>query len=77
MVMITEHQVKQWMRQRIAAGRCDTAASLAREFLNEHQIRDVLDPNFTRVINAGFALAAEIAQQKTGLAEEKFYHDFS
>jgi len=75
--MITEHEVKQWMRQRIAGGHYDTAASLAREFLNEHQIRDVLDPNFTRVINAGFSLAAEIAQQKTGSTEEIFYPDYS
>ena len=61
--MVTEEAVLQWMRKRLASGRYDTAASLAREFLNEHRICDVLDPDFTCVMNAGFKLAPEIAGQ--------------
>jgi hypothetical protein len=75
--MITEEMVTHWMRQRIAAGNYGTAASLAREFLDEHRICDVLDPDFDCVINAGFSLAPEIAQQKKGGSEEKFYYEYS
>lgn len=60
--MITETTIKNWMRQRLAEGSCDTAAGLAREFLEEHNIRDVLSPDFSRVIDAGFSLAPEIAR---------------
>lgn len=60
--MVTEERVLQWMRKRLESGHYDTAAALAREFLNEHQIRDVLDPDFVCVMEAGFKLAPEIAQ---------------
>lgn len=59
--MITEDHVLKWMRERIAEGHFDTAASLSREFLEAHNIHDVLDPDFSRVINVGFRLAPEIA----------------
>lgn len=61
--MVTEDSVIKWMRQRIATGQFDNAASLAREFLEEHRISDVLSPDFARVINAGFTLAPEIAHK--------------
>jgi len=61
--MMTEDKVLQWMRRRIAEGNFDTAASLSREFLDEHNIHDVLDPDFSRVIDVGFRLAPEIAEQ--------------
>ena len=61
--MITEDAVLKWMRQRIAVGQYDTAASLAREFLDEHNIHDVLDPDFTCVMDVGFRLAPEIAEK--------------
>lgn len=60
--MINESVIKNWMRQRLAEGTCDDAASLAREFLQEHQIRDVLSPDFAKVMDVGFSLAPEIAQ---------------
>jgi hypothetical protein len=68
--MITEEAVTHWMRQRIVSGNYDTAASLAREFLEKHHICDVLDPDFDRVINAGFSLAPEMAQHK-GIGTEE------
>ncbi len=61
--MITEDKILHWMRRRIAKGHFDTAASLSREFLDEHNIRDVLDPDFSRVMDVGFRLAPEIAEQ--------------
>jgi hypothetical protein len=60
--MISETMIKDWMRQRLAAGQCDSAAELAREFLEEHQIRDVMSPEFGRVMDVGFSLAMEFAQ---------------
>jgi len=63
--MITEDTILQWMQRRIDSGRYDTAASLAREFLDEHNIRNVLDPDFARVIDVGFRLAPTIAEKKT------------
>lgn len=61
--MMTEDRILKWMRQRIDAGRYDTAASLAREFLDEHNIHDVLSPDFMRVMDVGFRLAPEIAKK--------------
>ncbi len=63
MPTLTEDAVLKWMRRRIAAGQYDTAASLAREFLGEHNIHDVLDPDFACVMDVGFRLAPEMAQQ--------------
>jgi|LAHU01.1.fsa_nt_gb hypothetical protein len=59
--MITEQAIKNWMRQQLAEKQYDNAAALAREFLEQHQIRDVLSPEFNRVISVGFELAPEIA----------------
>ena len=75
--MITEEMVTHWMRLRIAAGNYDSAASLAREFLDEYHISDVLDPDFDCVINAGFSLAPEIAQQKKTAPVEPYYNEYS
>ena len=72
MHMITEEVVKDWMRQRMTSGNYDSAASLARDFLDEHQICDVMDPAFMCVINAGFSLAPEMAQQK-----DRVFYEFS
>ncbi|MEN6308346.1 MAG: hypothetical protein ABFD91_11365 [Anaerohalosphaeraceae bacterium] len=60
--MITEETVIQWMRQRLVNGQVDSAAELAGEFLQTHHIRDVLSNEFASVINAGLALAPEIAR---------------
>jgi hypothetical protein len=65
--MVTKESVTQWMRQRIADGNYDTAASLAREFLDQHQIHDVLSPDFDCVIKVGFSLATEIAEAQEAI----------
>lgn len=62
--MMTEKEIIDWMRARVQAGQFNDAASLAREFLQEKDIHDVLDPEFQRVMDAGFKLAGEIAQAR-------------
>lgn len=61
--MIAKDTVVKWMRNRIESGKYDTAASLAREFLDEYNIHDATDPDFASVIDAGFMLAPEIAEK--------------
>lgn len=60
--MITEEQVMKWMRGRVQSGEFENAAALAKEFLDQHDIHNVLDPEFQMVIDAGFKLAGEIAE---------------
>jgi len=59
--MITEDTVLKWMRRRLASGNYDSAADLARQFLQEHQIDNTLSPEFACVMEVGFRLAPEIA----------------
>jgi hypothetical protein len=61
--MIAKDTVLNWMRTRIESGEYDNAASLAREFLDEHNIHNAADPDFACVIDAGFMLASEIAEK--------------
>ena len=63
-MMQNEEDVLKWMRARVNSGDFDDAASLAREFLTEHKIHDVMDPAFQQVMDAGFKLAGEIAQAR-------------
>ncbi len=60
--MKSETEIIDWMRARVEAGEFNDAASLAKEFLDQHQIHDVLDPTFQKVMDAGFELADEIAR---------------
>ena len=62
--MMTEKEIMDWMRSRVKAGDFNDAASLAKEFLEQHQIHNVMDPTFQRVMDAGFELAGEIAQAR-------------
>jgi hypothetical protein len=59
--MKTEDEIMDWMRARVQAGDFQDAASLARQFLDEHHVHNVLDPTFQQVMDAGFKLAGEIA----------------
>jgi len=61
---LTEKYVMDWMRSRIRGGQFQDAASLAREFLQENQIDDVLSPDFRLVMDAGFKMVDEIAGQR-------------
>lgn len=58
---MTEEQIITWMDDRINKGNFQNAASLAQEFCQTHDITDTLDPDFSRTISAGFALAQKIA----------------
>jgi hypothetical protein len=58
---MTEEAIMKWMRQQMAQGEFTDAASMAGQFLKEHNIHDVLDPTFQKVIDTGFKLADEIA----------------
>ncbi|MHC4551759.1 MAG: hypothetical protein ACYSUT_03180 [Planctomycetota bacterium] len=59
--MKSEDEIMDWMRTRVQTGEFNDAASLAQEFLQQNDIHDVLDPDFQRVMDAGFKLAGEIA----------------
>ena len=58
---MNEEQIIKWMKKRITNRNFTDAAGLAREFLQEHEITDTLDPDFSRTINAGFKVANDIA----------------
>jgi hypothetical protein len=58
---MTQDQIVEWMRQRVNTGNFSTAADLARSFCQEHDIKDTLDPNFSKAMDAGFEMAKEIA----------------
>jgi len=58
---MTEEQIALWMKKKVQERNFTDAASLARQFLSEHNITDVLDPRFNMAMNAGFSLAEEIA----------------
>ena len=58
---MNEEHIVSWMRERISGGNFTDAASMAKEFLDENNITNVLDPDFSKTMNAGFKLADEIA----------------
>ena len=60
---LSEKYVMDWMRARLQSGQYQDAASLAREFLQENNIDHVLSPEFSMVMEVGFKLADEIAEQ--------------
>ena len=59
---MTEEKIKSWMKTRIKSGHFNTAADLAREFLDTNHITDATDPAFKMVINVGFEMAQEFAK---------------
>ena len=58
---MTEEQITNWMQERIDNRDFTDAAGLAKGFLDEHNITNVLDPEFSKAMDAGFSLAEEIA----------------
>ena len=58
---MTEEQITKWMQERIGKRNFTDAAELAKGFLDEHNITEVMDPQFSMAISAGFKLADEIA----------------
>jgi hypothetical protein len=57
---MTENEVMQWMRDTVKKDGFRDAASLAREFLDTHEITEPLDPTFSTVLDASFKIAQEI-----------------
>ena len=66
---MTEDQIVHWMREKVKKDGFSNATSLAESFLQEHQITDVLDPDFSATLDAGFKVAQEIKdRQMTAMA---------
>ena len=61
---MNEEKIITWMRERIHTDKFTDAASLAGDFLREHNITDTLDPVFAQTIDAGFKVAEEIAEYR-------------
>jgi len=62
--MMTEHEIMQWMRQRVDLEGFSNATTLAESFLQAHHIHDALDPDFSRSLDAGFKVAQEIRDRQ-------------
>ena len=62
--MITKGTILQWMQRGTDSGQYDTAASLAQECFDEHNILKVLASDFSLIIHIGFRLARP-SQNKT------------
>ena len=54
---MNESQIMQWMRERVKQVGFSNATSLAESYLKEHHIKDALDPDFSRSLDAGFKVA--------------------
>lgn len=61
---MTEEMIVQWMREKVKRDGFTNATSLAESFLQEHQITDVLDPDFSLTLDVGFKIAQEIKDRR-------------
>jgi len=57
---MTEQEIMQWMREKVRRDGFSDAASLARAFLEVHEVTSSLDPVFSQTWDAGLKLAREI-----------------
>lgn len=58
--MLNEEQIIEWMRKKVKTDGFTDAASLAEQFLKTHNISNVLDPDFSLTMDAGYKIAQEI-----------------
>jgi hypothetical protein len=65
---MNESQIMQWMRERVKQVGFSNATSLAESFLKEHHIKDALDPEFSRSLDASFKVAQEVRDKGMALA---------
>ena len=65
---MTEPQIMQWMRERVKQAGFTDATSLAESFLKEYNVKDVLDPEFSRSLDAGYKVAQEVRDKDMALA---------
>ena len=61
---MTEHEIMQWMRERIKTEGFTNATALAESFLKAHHINDALDPDFSLSLDAGFKVAQEVRDRE-------------
>jgi len=61
---MTEHEIMNWMRQRVETDGFSNATALAESFLRAHHISDALDPDFSLSLDAGFKVAQEIRDRR-------------
>ena len=66
--MMTENQIMQWMRERVKQVGFTNATTLAESFLKEYHIKDALDPEFSRSLDAGYKVAQEVHDKTMALA---------
>lgn len=57
---MTEKEIVNWMQENVKNSGFSDAASLAKEFLNTHNITNSLDPDFSKALDAGFKIAQEV-----------------
>jgi hypothetical protein len=57
---MNEENILQWMREKVKTDGFTDAGTLAEEFLKSHHISDVLDPDFSKTLDAGFKIAQEV-----------------
>ena len=58
--MISEDEIMEWMREKVKTDGFSDAATLAEEFLRTHDVKNALDPEFSRTLDAGFKIAQEV-----------------
>ena len=61
---MTEQEIMQWMRNKVAVDGFSNATALADSFLAAHHINDALDPVFSRSLDVGFKLAQEVRDRQ-------------
>jgi hypothetical protein len=65
---MTETQIMQWMRDRVRQVGFTDATSLAESFLKEYHVKDAMDPEFSRSLDAGYKIAQEVRDKNRPLA---------
>jgi hypothetical protein len=65
---MTETQIMQWMRDRVRQVGFTDATSLAESFLKEYHVKDAMDPEFSRSLDAGYKVAQEVCDKNRALA---------
>ena len=61
---MNEETIVQWMYEKIKKDGFTNATSLAESFLQEHEITDVLDPDFSLTLDVGFKVAQEVKDRR-------------
>ena len=57
---MTEEIILKWMREKVKSDGFTDAASLAEDFLKNHDVNDALNPDFSKTLDAGFKIAQEV-----------------